>query len=45
MLNNFTPNKSYAYLLSVEPGIFLETYNTDFDDKAITFTDLKLVDY
>ena len=33
------PNKSYAYLINVEPSklVFLKTYNTDFDD--ITFTD------
>ena len=32
----FTPNKSYAYVLNVEPSnlVFLKTYNTDFD--AIT---------
>ena len=29
----FTQNKSYAYLLNVEPSnlVFLKTYNTDFD--------------
>ena len=35
------PNKSYAYLLNVEPSnlVFLKTYNTDFDEIIITFTD------
>ena len=29
----FMPNKSYAYLLNVEPKnlVFLETYNNDFN--------------
>ena len=29
----FTPNKSYAYLLNVEPSnlVFLKTFNTVFD--------------
>ena len=33
VLYTFTPNKSYAYLLNVEPSnlVFLETYNTEFD--------------
>ena len=37
----FTPNKSYAYLLSTEPSnvVFLKTYNTQFDEIIITFTD------
>ena len=37
----FTPNKSYAYLLNVEPSNlkFWKTYNTEFDDIIITFTD------
>ena len=37
----FTPNKSYAYLLSIEPSnvVFLKTYNTQFDEIIITFTD------
>ena len=36
----FTPNKSYAYLLNVEPSnlVFLKTYNTEFDEIIITFT-------
>ena len=35
------PNKSYAYLLNVEPSnlVFLKTYNTEFDEIIITFTD------
>ena len=35
------PNKSYVYLLNVEPSnlVFLKTFNTKFDDVAITFTD------
>ena len=37
----FTPNKSYANLLNVEPSnlVFLKTYNSEFDDIIITFTD------
>ena len=36
----FTPNKSYTYLLNVEPSnlVFLKTYNTEFDEIIITFT-------
>ena len=35
------PNMSYAYLLNLEPShlVFLKTYNTEFDDIIITFTD------
>ena len=41
LLHSFTPNKSYAYLLNVEPNnlVFLKTYNTEFDEVIITFTD------
>ena len=41
VLYTFKPNKSYAYLLDVEPSnlIFLKTFNTEFDDITITFTD------
>ena len=41
VLYTFTPKKSYAYLLNVEPSnlLFLKTYNTEFDDITITFTD------
>ena len=37
----FTPNKSYAYLLNVEPInlLFLKTSNTGFDEIITTFTD------
>ena len=40
-LYTFTPNKSYAYWLNVEPSnsVFLKTYNTEFDEIIITFTD------
>ena len=40
MLYTFTPNKSYTYLLNVEARdlVFLETYNTEFDNITITFT-------
>ena len=40
VLYTFTPNKSYAYVLNIEPGnlVFLKTYNTEFDE-MITFTD------
>ena len=41
VLHTFTPNKSYVYLLNVEPSnlVFLKTYNTEFDEIIITFTD------
>ena len=41
VLYTFTPNKSYAYLLNVEPTnlVFFKTYNTEFDEIIITFTD------
>ena len=37
----FTPNKSYAYLLNVELSnlMLFKTYNTEFHDIIITFTD------
>ena len=37
------PNKSYAYLLNIEPSNleFLKTYNTEFDEIIITFTNLR----
>ena len=39
--HNFTPKKSYAYLLNVEPSnlVFLKTYNTEFDETIKTFSD------
>ena len=35
------PNKSYAYLLNVEPSklMFLKTYNTEFDEIIVTLAD------
>ena len=35
------PDKSYAYLLNIHPNnlVFLKTYNTQFDEIIITFTD------
>ena len=35
------PNKSYVSLLNVEPSslVFLKTYNAEFDEIVITFTD------
>ena len=41
VLYTFTPNKSYVFLLNVEPNnfVFLKTYNTEFDEIIITFTD------
>ena len=41
VLHTFTPNKSCAYLLNVGPCdlVFLKTYNTEFDEIIITFTD------
>ena len=40
ILCTFMPNKSYAYLLNVEPSdlAFLKTYNIEFDEIIITFT-------
>ena len=40
MLWIFTANKSYGYLLNVEPSnaVFLKTYNAEFDDISIVFT-------
>ena len=37
----FTSNNYYANLLNVEPSnlVFPKTYNTEFDDIVITFTD------
>ena len=34
---SFAPNKSYAYLLKVEPSnlVFLRTYETEFDEIII----------
>ena len=41
MLYTFTPNKSYTYLLNVEPSNlkFLKIYNAEFDKIIITLTD------
>ena len=41
VLYTFTPNKSYEYLLNVEPSnlLFLKTFNTEFDDIKIIFND------
>ena len=41
VLDTFTPNKSHAYLLTVEPSnlMFLQTHNTEFDEIITTFTD------
>ena len=41
VLYTYTPNKSHAYLLNVEPNnlVFFKTYNTEFDKIIITFTD------
>ena len=40
-LHTFTPNKSYAFLLKIEPRnlLFLKSYNIEFDKIIITFTD------
>ena len=39
VLYTFASNKSYAYLLNVEPSnlVFLKTDNTEFDEIGITF--------
>ena len=41
VLYTFTPNKSYAKLLNLEPSNleFLKTYNTEFGEIIITLTD------
>ena len=41
VLYTFTPNKSYAKLLNLEPSnlVFLKTYNTEFGEIIITLTD------
>ena len=41
VLYTFTTNRSYSYLLNIEPSNFesWETYNTEFDEIIITFTD------
>ena len=41
VLHTFTSNKSYAYLLNVEPSnlVFLKIYNTEFDEIIISFAD------
>ena len=41
MLYTFTPNKSYAKLLNLEPSnlVFLKTYDTEFGEIIITLTD------
>ena len=41
VLYTFTSNKSYAYLLNVEPGnlAFLKTYNIEFDEIIIKYSD------
>ena len=40
VLYTLTPNKFYAYLLNVEPSnlVFFKTYNTEFDEIIITYT-------
>ena len=42
MLYTFTPNKSYAYLLNVEPSnlVFLKTCNTEFDQVIIVLLNI-----
>ena len=46
ILHTFMPNKSYAYLLNVEPSnlVFLKTYKTEFDEIIITLR-IKMVDH
>ena len=46
VLYTFTPNESHAYLINIEPNNFqiiskefLKTYNSEFDEIIITFTD------
>ena len=41
VLYSFTTNKSYAYLLNIEQSnlVLLKTYNNEFNNITITFTD------
>ena len=41
VLYTFTPNKSYAKLLNLEPSnlVLFKTYNTEFGEIIITITD------
>ena len=41
VLYTVTPKKPYAYLTNVEPSnlVFLKTYNTEFLEIIMTFTD------
>ena len=41
VLYTFTRNKSYTYLLNVEPSnlVFLKLFNADFDEIITTFMD------
>ena len=41
VLYTFMPSNSYTYLLNLEPSnlVFLESYNTEFDEIIIMFTD------
>ena len=41
VLYTFTPNKSYVYLLNIDPSglVFLKTYNTEFDEIIIELND------
>ena len=41
ILYNFTPNKSFAYFSNGTPSnlVFFKTYNTEFDEIIMTFTD------
>ena len=43
VLYTFTANKSYAYLLNIEPNnlVFLKTYITAFDKIIVIFSDQK----
>ena len=43
----FNPNKPYAYLLNVGPSnvMFFKTYNTEFDQIILTFTDQNIDRY
>ena len=43
VLYTFTANKSYAYLLNIEPNnlVLLKTYITEFDKIIVIFSDQK----
>ena len=47
VLYTFSSNKFYIFLLNVKPRnlAFWKTYNTEFDEIIITFTDKNSIDH